>query len=343
MELRNFYVIILGVISVLGLIVLCFVNFKYGKEYKGGKKIADNSYIEDDAYFKKKLRRYKIYKILTTVFCIFAVAVCFFMMAGPYKIKEEDKNVYNRDIVLCLDVSSSVDEVNMSLVSQLKETVSNLKGERFGIVIFNTSPVTLIPLTSDYEFVIKQLDLIESSLESRSTIEVYDDNFYERMYMQDYIMEGTITDSDERGSSMIGDGLAASTYVFEEDEEDEERTKIIIFSTDNDLAGEPIFTLDEAAGICKDKNITVFGIGTEWMNRDDMSEMQAAMTKTGGKFYLEEEAGSFEKIVNDIEKTSKSLMKDETEIKKIELVQVPFIILLVSVSVMLILLKVTKR
>ena len=74
-----------------------------------------------------------------------------------------------------------------------------------------------------------------------------------------------------------------------------------------------------------------------------MSEMQAAMTKTGGKFYLEEEAGSFEKIVNDIEKTSKSLMKDETEIKKIELVQVPFIILLVSVSVMLILLKVTKR
>ncbi|MFR5029176.1 MAG: hypothetical protein ACLTDF_10800 [Coprococcus sp.] len=34
-----------------------------------------------------------------------------------------------------------------------KKTVDELQGERFGIVIFNTSPVLLTPLTDDYEYV----------------------------------------------------------------------------------------------------------------------------------------------------------------------------------------------
>jgi len=343
MELRYFYIIILGMIVVLSLIVLCFVNLRKYKEYKGGKKVADNTYIVDNPYFKKKVRRYKIYKIITTGLCILAVAICFFMLAGPYQVKEEDKNKYNRDIILCIDVSASVDETNLHLVGELKETVKNLQGERFGIVIFNTTPVTLIPLTTDYEYVISQLDLIEKCLDERLSPEGSDEDIYQWMYMQHYMTEGTMIDSDTRGGSNIGDGLAASAYEFSEEKENEDRTKIIIFSTDNQLAGTPIFTLEEAASICKEKNIVVFGIGTEFIGTNEASSMKAAMEETGGKLYIDQSKESLNQIVENIESTSKSLLKDETEIRKVGIVKVPFILLVITVSTMLILLKVTKR
>lgn len=343
MELRNFYIIILGIIVVLGLIVLCFVNLRKDKEYKGGKKVADNTYVVDNPYFKKKVRRYKIYKIITTGLCILAVAICFFLLAGPYQVKEEDKNKYNRDIILCIDVSASVDETNLHLVGELKETVKNLQGERFGIVIFNTTPVTLIPLTTDYEYVISQLDLIEKCLDERLSPEASDEDIYQWMYMQHYMTEGTMIDSDTRGGSNIGDGLAASAYEFSEEKENEDRTKIIIFSTDNQLAGTPIFTLEEAASICKEKNIVVFGIGTEFIGTNEASSMKAAMEETGGKLYIDQSKESLNQIVENIETTSKSLLKDETEIRKVGIVKVPFILLVITVSTMLILLKVTKR
>lgn len=342
MELTNFYIIILGIIVVLSMIVLCFVNFKRNKEYKGGKRVADNTYVVDNPYFKKKVRRFKIYKIITTGVCILAVAICFFLLAGPYQVKEEDKNKYNRDIILCIDVSSSVDETNLHLVTELKNTVKNLKGERFGIVIFNTTPVTLIPLTTDYEYVISQLDLIEKCLEDRLSTEVSEADLYQWMYMNKYMTEGTLIDSDIRGGSNIGDGLAASAYEFPVEKENEDRTKIIIFSTDNQLAGTPIFTLEEAASICKEKNIVVYGIGTEYIGTKEEAGMRTAMEKTGGKLY-DQSSESFNEIIENIESTSKSLLKEETEIRKVGAVKLPFILLIIAVSAMLVFLKVTKR
>ena len=144
-------------------------------------------------------------------------------------------------------------------------------------------------------------------------------------------------------SSNIGDGLAASAYEFSEEKENEDRTKIIIFSTDNQLAGTPIFTLEEAASICKEKNIVVFGIGTEFIGTNEASSMKVAMEETGGKLYIDQSKESLNQIVENIESTSKSLLKDETEIRKVGIVKVPFILLVIAVSTMLILLKVTKR
>ncbi len=45
---------------------------------------------------------------------------------------------------------------------------------------------------------------------------------------------------------MIGDGLAAAGAIDFSDA-DKERTKVVIFSTDNDIQGTPVATLDEAA------------------------------------------------------------------------------------------------
>lgn len=341
MELKNQFVIYIGIAVLVLIFISMFIKLNKKENYKGGKKVANTLYTKDEPYFKKKMLMYRILSIFLIASCVMGILISFFMLARPYKTKTVDKEKYSRDIILCIDVSTSVDYLNKNLVEELKETVNNLKGERFGIVIFNASPVLLAPLTDDYEFIIEQLDLIEQSLDMRIGFNEGGDLPENWLYLDTYISGGTLVGAEERGSSLIGDGLAASVYDFSDLEE--ERTRIIIFSTDNDLQGTPIVTLDEASDICKENNVTVFGVGTKEMTEVNKQSMRNAVVNTGGEFYLEEESGTFGQIVSEIEKKSKNLVKGSTEIQEIELVEIPFILLLFSVMAMIVLTKISKR
>lgn len=341
MELKNQFVIYIGIAVFVLLFILMFIKLNKKENYKGGKKVANTLYTKDEPYFKKKMLMYRILSIFLIASCVMGILVSFFMLARPYKTKTVDKEKYSRDIILCIDVSTSVDYLNKNLVAELKETVNNLKGERFGIVIFNASPVLLAPLTDDYEFIIEQLDLIEQSLDMRIGFNEGGDLPDDWLYLDTYISGGTLVGAEERGSSLIGDGLAASVYDFSDLED--ERTRIVIFSTDNDLQGTPIVTLDEASDICKENNVTVFGVGTKEMTEANKQSMRNAVVNTGGEFYLEEESGTFGQIVSEIEKKSKNLVKGSTEIQEIELVEIPFILLLFSVMAMIVFTKISKR
>lgn len=344
MELKYAFMIPVGA---LVLILLLFLQRKKKDGYAGGTKIWNLFLLEQEPYFKKKLATYRFLHTLTVISCMVAIAATFILAAQPYKKVTEEKETYNRDILLCLDISYSVDALNLELVETLKDTVNQLKGERFGIVIFNSSAVLLSPLTDDYEYIIETLDQLKESLICRLSIseDDYDiessakwDNW---LYLNDYIMEGTLVGNEERGSSLIGDGLATSVYDFSDLEE--ERTRIVIFSTDNQLEGTPIVTLDQAATLCKENHVVVYGIGTTEMYDKDIAEMKDAMTKTGGKFYLQEESGTVSDIVKNIEKEGKSLVKGTKEIREIPLVKVPTLLLFSSVFLMTICMKALRR
>lgn len=330
MELKNEWMIYIGA---LVLLIVFFVHLKPKDNYKSGKKIIGMSYIAKEPYFKKKIFLYRILYILLIIFSIGAMAASFLLAARPYKKIIAEKETYSRDIILCLDISYSVDELNMELVDNLKDTVNNLQGERFGIVIFNSSAVMLSPLTNDYDYIIDTLDQLKKSINLRLSDDMYNIDSDNWLYQSSYIIDGTLTGSDERGSSLIGDGLATSVYNFPN--LDEERTRIIIFSTDNELEGTPIVTLDQAADICKKNNVVVYGIGTERMLESNKEEMKSAVTKTGGTFYLQEESGTMQHIVKEIEKESKYLVKGTPEVQEVELVEVPFVFLLCSVFLMI--------
>ena len=63
----------------------------------------------------------------------------------------------NRDIVLCLDVSGSMIDVDAAVVSTFRVSPRGSAGERIAMVIFNSSAVPVFPLTDDYDFVGEQL------------------------------------------------------------------------------------------------------------------------------------------------------------------------------------------
>lgn len=336
MELRNQYIIY--IFAVVFAILFVLAGRKKEDEYSGGKKVTGISYIEDDPYYRKRVRIYKVLSKLIIIMCIVSILSSVFILARPYTKSYVEKENHNRDIMLCLDVSTSVDELNLSLVENLKSVVNELQGERFGIVIFNTSPVLLVPLTDDYEYVNNTLDELAKCLKCRIDGDYSDDDW---LYLTAYLEKGTLIGNEERGSSLIGDGLAGACVNF--DNPDTDRTRIVIFATDNDLAGEPYYTMSEAASLCSDKKITVFGIGTSQMESDNESEMENAVISTGGKFYIEEESGTVKNIINDISKQEKSMLKGEKELIKTDIIKVPFVILLVSVSLMYMLAALIKK
>jgi len=313
MELRYEYMIYVCIALVI-LVSLFFVIFSTKKQgFKDGKKIAGLDYVRKTGFFKFKVVSYRIFSILSLVALVGCIVFSCFLIARPYERYTIEEEKYSRDIIICMDISTSVDELNQSLMSSLKETVKDLKTERIGIVIFNTTPVVLCPLTDDYEYVLGVLDQVENSLKSRNTY-LYswfssDNNSYD----YDYIESGTIIGYEERGSSLIGDGLASASYCFTSDDPD--RSKVIIFSSDNCLEGTPLVTTQEAADICAKKDIIVYGIGTYLMYDDDEAAMQAAVESTGGKYYREDYSGSMKMIVEDIEQMSGALIGGTKEIR----------------------------
>lgn len=322
------------VILIILIVIICYFIFskKEKGKYTSGSKIANTNYIKNTDYYKKKIKEYKLITKIIQLSCWVAIISSTVLIARLTKIETTNVNEYNRDIFLCMDVSSSVDELNVELVESLKNTVNSLHGERFGISIFNTSSVTLVPLTDDYDYVNDVLDEIKESIDANSAYS-YDYTQDDYFYVKNYIVSGTLEGNETRGSSLIGDGLTSCVYSFSN--LDEERTQIIIFSTDNDLAGTPLVTLDKAAQISKSKGIKVFGIGTKIMKTEDRNEFKAAVETTQGKFY-EHSNATVNNIVGDIEKTSKSLLKNQIETKEIDIPQIPFVILTFSVSILII-------
>lgn len=322
----------------LAFIIVSFVRFRRRKKFKGGTKAAEADYIKQIPYFRRKMRIYKVLKFILSTVIIANLLISGFLMAMPYKTEVNEIKNMNRDIILCMDISTTVDHLNFELVGKLKDVVENLNGERFGIVIFNTSPLYLVPLTTDYEQVLNELDIIEEALELRDDFYNGSGTYSDRLVeLDEYISAGTLVGNAERGSSIIGDGLAAAALDFTNIEEDPDRSRIIIFSTDNDLQGTEIITLPQAGQLCVDRGITVYGIGTEQMYPSDKTMMRNTVEMTGGEFYYGEDSRVVSNIIDNIQEHVASLDTIEYEISETVTPEIPFIILLISMACMILL------
>ncbi len=174
----------------------------------------------------------------------------------------------NRDIMLCLDVSGSMTDIDIEVLDIFDELVDGFEGERIGLTIFNASPVQVFPLTDDYAFVKENMRSIRESLDG------------------DYgaIPEHWAGTLEGAGSSLIGDGLAACATRF--DHTDEERSRSIIFATDNELVGDPLVTLMEAAGLAAHRGVRVFAIDPLQDPSSPLSaELSQAAERTNGASY----------------------------------------------------------
>jgi len=184
-----------------------------------------------------------------------------------------------RDIVLCLDASGSMAEVDAQVLREFRRIVAGLRGERIGLTIWSGAAITVFPLTDDYDYVLEQLSAAESAFASG---DIYSDEYA-------IFTAGTVLDWDIQ--SQMGDGLASCVQRF--DRRDEERSRAIVLASDNEPLGTGLFTVPEAADYAREEQVVVHGIAAPKTAERPAAaqEFQAAVTSTGGTFSLLGEDG----------------------------------------------------
>lgn len=220
------------------------------------------------------------------------------LAARPIVTSTEKPATFTRDVVLCLDVSGSMTDVDIDVLARFTELSEGFEGERLALVIFNSSAAQVFPLTDDYDYIAEQLEAVRSSLDGTGT---FSDAF-----------GGTLTGE---GASLIGDGLASCVLTF--DRTDEERSRSVVLATDNDINGIPIMTLDEAGAFAKSRDVRVYGIDPSVSNpgdSEDSAEFQRVVDSTDGDYFVLDSADTVPAIVDSIEVTEAALVDDEPQL-----------------------------
>ncbi len=229
--------------------------------------------------FRKALRRYRSLAGAELAMLSITGLAGVVLMMRPLTEQSRERTSLSRDVMLCLDVSGSMKELDESLLRRFVDISSGLPGDRIGLTIWNGAAITVFPLTDDGEYVTAMLE-----------------------YAVDQLNRGArsfVLGTEEGGSSLIGDGLASCIMRF--DRPDEERARSIVLATDNALAGDPIVSLDEAATLAAQRGIRVYGIAVDGHITDhDARELAAATALTGGAYLTTADDDVVDTVVSQI-------------------------------------------
>ena len=199
-------------------------------------------------------------------------------LAGrPGERTVQSDELATRDIVLCLDVSGSMIDYDTEILKKFAGLVENFHGERIALVLWNNTSRTLFPLTDDYTLVHDELEAAGEALDI--DLQNLTVGSPQAQAVLD-LLAGT-TALPGTSASLIGDGLANCVLTF--DLRDQDRSRSIIFATDNDLQGEPVYTLGEALGFATERDINVIGLfsptaegGSDEQRADFTEKIEAA-------------------------------------------------------------------
>lgn len=206
--------------------------------------------------------------------------------ARPAETTVTQREVANRDVVLCLDISGSMTDTSVETVMAYAAMVEGFEGERVAMSIFNARSVTVFPLTDDYDFLAARLEEMAEFLGMEL------DPWNEATLLP---FLGVLDPNDE-ASSLIGDGLAMCVELF--DHPELERSRSLVFVTDNELNGEPLITLDQAAAMARKAKVKVYAIDPYTHDLPgEARELEAAVLSTGGGFFEAVDAAAVEQVV----------------------------------------------
>lgn len=174
-------------------------------------------------------------------------------------VDDQEKQIRTRDVILCLDVSGSMQEIDRDVINSYLALVDSLGDERIGFVMWDNTAVTAFPLTQDRAYIKQELQRAAKNI--------------------GHEIEGT--DVGSGGSSLIGDGLASCVSRF--DQMDQERSRTIVLATDNLLSGSPIYTLQQAMQLARHRQIMVFAIMPDNVPDEQTGEMARLVKQTSGQ------------------------------------------------------------
>lgn len=299
MALANFWMIIAALVVVLlALGIGLALGLRRGGHSSSGDRaqVARAERLRQLPAFRRALTRRVLALTGILVLGTVATVAAGVVAARPMSSQTIQPVNTSRDIMLCLDVSGSMTEVDVEVLSVFEELLEDFEGERIGLTIFNSSPVQIFPLTDDYDFIREHLASIKASFD----------------YV-DEVPEHWVGTLNGNGASLIGDGLAACTMGF--DRPDDERSRSVIFATDNEINGASIVTLEEAAGYAKAKGVRVFALNpVQGKDAEVSAELTAAAETTGGAAYGLRDTTTVSDIVTQVQEQEATQLRGEAQV-----------------------------
>ena len=260
--------------------------FRRPKTSTSSLAVAHSARITTLPSFRKAMRRRLITTLAFLAVIVLTGVSTLVGIARPSWIETVNPEKKLRDVMLCLDVSGSMLGYDADLLEAYQELVDRFDGERIGLTVFNSTAVSAFPLTDDYDMVQNYLEEAEEGFRTWGA-------------------EGTdyswsTSPSNIGGSSLIGDGLVSCVDNF--DRQDESRSRSIIFATDNMLAGDPLFELDEATDIAVDSKVRVYSLSPpSVLTTTQTKELESVSDRTGGKQFDMGSASTIDRIVAEIQ------------------------------------------
>jgi Ca-activated chloride channel family protein len=290
--------VVLGVVVVLG--VLGWFARRPKPDQRTVTWIANSGYLTSLRSYRTRLSRYRLGLTAVALVLLGATAATAMLAGRPVHREVRSEILATRDIVLCLDVSGSMIEYDTEIVEKFLELLPSFNGERIALSIWNSTTRTVFPLTDDYALVEEELrhaaealDFDVDSLEDYS----YDPAALDRLVNFLVGTEGM----GQSASSLVGDGLASCALSF--DEQETERSRSIILATDNEVFGNQIYTLPEAADLVAERGITLHGFYAGMVTSSSAAqekEYREAVERHGGLFFASDDPDAVAGIIDDI-------------------------------------------
>jgi len=264
----------LGAAALVVLAVLVVRRLRRRRAAAGALRMAHGERLADLPRYRALARRYRLFAAVAVLATLMALASAAALSARVIEQHVSTPEQRTREIMLCLDVSGSMQDSDLAILRTYEQLVEEFQGERIGLTIFDSSAASIFPLTTDYDYVAQELERVRGSFD-------YD---YDSPYPSIY--SGT---SLGDGSSLIGDGLASCVLRFEKT--DEKRSRSIILATDNYTAGDQLVTLTQAGALAQQQDILIYAIdpngsryGSEYIS-DETRELKQVAGDSGGRYF----------------------------------------------------------
>ncbi|WP_115727985.1 vWA domain-containing protein [Actinomyces culturomici] len=270
--------------------------------------VANTGYLKDLPQFRALVRRTRRVLLAALALLGLAVGATAVSAGAPVDRTIANERTASRDIVLCLDASGSMIPYDGRIADAFSRIVEHFSGERISLQLWNNRTDVKFPLTDDYALATRMLDETASVM-SRGYLGEDSDGVYVTQELLDYTA-GTVDESDA-SSSLVGDGLAACVLGF--DHADSERSRLVLYATDNEVNGPQIYTLAQAIDFATSRDVAVTALypGDSQLLTAEGSELRRLVEGAGGDFYDASDPASVDGIIEKIESLQRvELAKD---------------------------------
>lgn len=291
----------LGAALVGSFLLGLLATFLWSRWGRRGPVVAHTDWVRELPAIRAAIRRDRVGAVVAAVGVALALVGASVVAARPVEEHPTTQEMGRRDIVLCLDVSGSMIPYDAAILRRFQELTKSFDGERIALSVFNATSRTVFPLTDDYDMVLEQLAEVEHGLDvdlsGAKTIDDLDTILTpEQVDALLAVWAGTLSVD---ASSLIGDGLANCSLLF--DDGDTDRTRSIILATDNDEQGTSVYNLRDGAALASSRDASLYGLFPEDM-RDTYQDLgfSTALEEAGGTVWYAEDPQAIEAVIAEV-------------------------------------------